>query len=140
MIYNTTEGGSQEKNHNFSMFHSFTSIFERIKENTEIKNLTSLGRFLGVSQQFVSKKKKENIFPVEWAFKVGQHYGLSTDWLMTGKETEKKEREVEKKSFLKTVEEWLQQISEEEPGRAMWFEYKFQDDFPQFVEWEKRKK
>lgn len=62
----------------------FIEIFNRIKNETDIKTLTLLAKFLGTTQPYISKKKKDNEFSANWAFKIAQKYSLSTDWILTG--------------------------------------------------------
>jgi hypothetical protein len=62
----------------------FEEIWGRITSETEIKNLTELGRIVGSTQQYVSKKKKKDEFPVRWAYTVAKKYNLLTEWILTG--------------------------------------------------------
>ena len=87
----------------------------------------------------VSKKKKDNDFPVKWAYLVGQKYELSTDWIMTGKGTKKNNEPFTKakieNDFLEIVDKWLNELIKKEPSRAEWFRYHFEDSFPGFKKW-----
>jgi len=117
----------------------FLSIWDRIKRSTDLKTLTGLASFVGTTQQHVSRKKKEDFFPADWAFKVAQKYGLNTDWIMTGKgfmgpgESEPDFRN----ELLYEVDRWLSEVVEKEPSRNEWFLCNFLDAFPLFAKWKK---
>ena len=72
------------------MNEKFKDVFQRIVAETGIKTMTELGKVVGSSQQYVSKKSKEGEFPPAWAFKIAEKFGLSTDWLITGKGAKKR--------------------------------------------------
>jgi hypothetical protein len=121
---------------------AFLSVWERVRTVTSLKKLKDLADFIGVSGQFVSKKKKEDHFPVEWAFKIAQEYGTSTDWLMTGTEgtTPKNDRTAELEfDILKDLDIWLKELVVGEPYRKEWFRASIEDSFPMFREWKKRR-
>ncbi len=40
--------------------------------------------FLDISSSNISEAKVKDRFPLRWAFKIGQAYGISTDWIITG--------------------------------------------------------
>ena len=63
----------------------FEETWRRIKEKTDIKTQQGLANKLNMTQGSVSDAKKRGEFPTGWAFKIAQIYGLSTDWLLTGK-------------------------------------------------------
>lgn len=44
-----------------------------------------------------------------------------------------------KRKFLQEIEEWLDELEKEEPGRDLWFEYQFKDNFSGFKEWKEGK-
>lgn len=121
----------------------FLPIWERICSETEMSKLKDLAELLGVTGQFISKKKREDIFPVEWAFKVAQSKNLLTEWIMTGKgprriENFKNQTESDF-PILNTIDVWLKEIIVTEPNRREWFNVHFQDSFPMFKEWIKNK-
>ena len=105
--------------------------------------MLSLARTAGTTQQNVSKKKKEKKFPVEWAYKVAQQYGLLTEWIMTGEgpkrlgEATPPRDQQEKNTGI--IEEWVQDVREKEghDGRIV-MELSLQ--VPEFREWYKEKK
>jgi len=117
----------------------FLSIWGRIKNNSDLRTLTNLALFVGTTQQHVSKKKKDNIFPTDWAFKVGQKYGLNTDWIMTGNGSMNSgESEPDyKNELLYDIDRWLTELVIKEPSRKEWFMYNFLDAFPLFAKWKK---
>lgn len=96
----------------------FSDVFQRIQETTTIKNMVQLAEIVGCTQQNVSVKKKEGVFPADWAFKVGQSYKLSTDWIMTGEGPKRlgeglmvDDKEAQPKGI---IEEWIQEVREKE--------------------------
>ena len=121
----------------------FDKIWERVKSETQVKSMLSLARTAGTTQQNVSKKKKEKKFPVEWAYKVAQQYGLLTEWIMTGEgpkrlgEATPPRDQQEKNTGI--IEEWVQDVREKEghDGRIV-MELSLQ--VPEFREWYKEKK
>ena len=48
------------------------------------KSFNRFSAFLQVTAASVSGAKSRGVMPLEWAFKIAQHYNCSTDWLMTG--------------------------------------------------------
>ena len=62
----------------------FEACWERVRSQTDIKKQNQLAKFLDIRDTSVSGAKFRDNFPVEWAFKVGQHYKLNTDWILTG--------------------------------------------------------
>lgn len=121
----------------------FLSVWERITSETELKKMIHLASFVGVSQAFVSKKKKENDFPIDWAFKIAQKYGLSTDWIMTGKEPKRFDdlqvTQMYDFPIMKEIDQWLKDLVVKEPYRREWFRGNFEDAFPMFKQWKKRR-
>ncbi len=133
---------SRQKKHPFDLEQNFSKIWERIKNASNIENLTQLSKIVCSTQQYVSRKKKENKFPTRWAFIVAQKYNLSTDWIMTGKGRKKLNEDINYKSEEKIIElldEWLKTISKNEPDKKIWFRYQIESAFPDFREWLKRK-
>lgn len=127
----------------------FSAIFERVKNTTNIKNFAQLAEFVGTTQSYVSRKKSANDFPITWAFKIGQEYNVSTDWLLTGenpKENKEQDSETclyddqEIKSILKKIEQWLLELKRKNPKRINWFECAFEDKFAEYKEWLNAKK
>ncbi len=113
---------------------NFFKSWERIKQETELKTLRNLAELLNITQPSVSERKKKGKFPIEWAYEIGMKYNLSTDWIMTGEGPKRKNEELKKK-FLLIVDEWLTQLTENDPGREDWFKYHFMDSFPNFKDW-----
>ena len=98
---------------------------------------------VGTTQQFVSRKKSKNEFPVEWAYKVGRKYNLLTEWILTG-EGPKRVREPfifkrHRFDFLEDLEDWLTELVAKEPDRAEWAKHCISDALPNFKEWKKKK-
>lgn len=119
---------------------NFSEVWERIKKETGIKNQTQLGELLGITQPSISQKKKENEFPIWWAYIIAKEYQLSTDWLFTGEKPRGETERERKKSYGMLIDEWLEEIKLEDPGREEWFRCNFEDCFPSFKSWVQRKK
>ncbi|MBU0481233.1 MAG: helix-turn-helix domain containing protein [Proteobacteria bacterium] len=118
----------------------FDKIFERIKRETEIKSMAHLAKMVGTAQSYVSKKRKEDKFPVEWAYIVGREYDLLTEWILTGNGPKSLNDENERKiKLLNEVECWILNTDEEERGAVEWFTYDFRKKYPEFVEWLRKK-
>jgi len=120
---------------------NFSEVWERIKKETGIKNQTQLSELIGITQPSISQKKKENEFPIWWAYIIAKEYQLSTDWLFTGEKPIRVETTRERKnSYGMLIDEWLDEIKREDPGREEWFRCNFEDSFPSFKSWVQRKK
>jgi hypothetical protein len=117
----------------------FEEIWGRIKAETEVKKLRDLAEEVGTIATSISRKKKNNDFPVEWAFKIAQKYNLSTDWIMTGKGPKRlggKVQNVESESnYLLQIGTWFKEITFQDSRKKTWFEIQFEKAFPEFVEW-----
>jgi hypothetical protein len=115
----------------------FLTIWERITLTTELKKLVQLAEFIGVSQAFVSKKKKEQDFPIEWAFKIAQKYKLSTDWLITGEDPRQGGVTLHD-SYFADLEEWGKNMSKS--SNLDWMKNQIDATFPMFKEARKKKR
>ena len=69
--------------------------------------------------------------------------GLSTEWILTGKGPKKLQPEIirtkPENEILQLLDEWLEEITNLDPGRKEWFRYQVEDTFPTFKEWLKQK-
>ena len=63
----------------------FRDRWNRVRQVTRLKKQSQLAEFLGVSSSNTSQAKLKDRFPLQWAFKIGQAFNISTDWIMTGK-------------------------------------------------------
>lgn len=122
---------------------TFDERWLRIKKETNINNFTMLAKVVKTTHQYVSKKKKDDDFPVKWAYSVAEKYNLSTDWIMTGRGPKKINQEDTRgqteNDFLHLVDEWLQELTKAKPQRAEWFQLQFEDSFPSFKKWYEKK-
>ena len=91
---------------------TFAETWKRITEATEIRSQYDLAEKLGMTQAVVSKWKRRDIFPAEWAYKIAKQYGLLTEWIITGEgpkrlreENNDKSKEGKERS-RGIVEEW----------------------------------
>lgn len=123
--------------------YQYSSVWERIAKSTDIKNQEDLAKVVGVTQGAVSGRKSKNIWPEEWAYRIGKKYNLLTEWILTGQGPKSLDERasVSKYNFtiLSDVDEWLGEIVVKEPYRRDWFKGSLEDAFPMFKEWKKRK-
>lgn len=127
---------SQEKNR--LAYMNFEEIFERVKKETAIKNTVHLAQVVGCAQPSVSGRKKQGTFPTDWAFKIAQKFGLSTDWIMTGQGSPRPDQGGHGLEIVNQIERWIQEQEKREPGALAWFTYDFRKKYPEFDRWEKR--
>ena len=116
--------------------NEFNKIFERIKEASDIKNMVQLANAVSTVPSNVSKKRKENNFPVEWAYKVGKKYGMLTEWIMTGEGPKRLDQSIARKTeLIYGIEKWILDKENNLPGALIWFDIEFKRKFPEFEEW-----
>ncbi|MGX9727866.1 MAG: helix-turn-helix domain-containing protein [Candidatus Electronema sp. VV] len=120
---------------------NFEEILNRVKRETGIKNISELANFLGTTQPYVSKKKGQDDFSVKWAYQIAIEYGLSTEWIMTGKGPKKLGATISlSNEYLLMLEEWLNELKLNDPRKEYWFQCTIEEAFPGFKEWVRRKK
>lgn len=115
------------------MNEKFKETLARIESATGIKTMTELGRVVGSSQQYVSKKSKEGEFPPNWAFEIAKKYKISTDWILTGEEPPRLGDIKGDFTFYEELEVWAR-----ETGRSddiQWMRNQIESFFPMFKEW-----
>jgi hypothetical protein len=119
----------------------FSSVWNRIKEETSIKNVTQLAGIVGKTQPNVSKKKAQGKeFPIEWAYLVAKKYNLSTDWILTGEGDKHVEgKAVPENQYIIMLEDWLNELKAEDPRKEYWFQCQIEETFPGFKEWLEQK-
>lgn len=120
------------------MENQFSEVFARIAQKTNIKNLTELAAAIERSQPTISEAKKKGKFPAEWAFKIELKYGISTRWIMTGKETLLTNKTLPTEQFLLDLETWAREISGQ--NNLAWLEKQLEECLPTFKMWRERKK
>lgn len=123
--------------------YSYEEVWSRVISSTDIKNQTELANIVGVKQGAVSSRKKNDVWPEEWAYRIGKRYNLLTEWILTGVGP-KSVADIAsgpqyKFPILSDVDEWLSEIVVNEPHRRDWFKGNLEDAFPMFKEWKKRK-
>ncbi len=109
----------------------FVERWQRVKKRTNICKYNQLAKFLNVSQQYISKKKKENNFPIEWAYKIAEEYNLSTDWIMKGEAKQNKSKD----DFFLELEKWAKETAGGED--IEWLKRQIEETFPVFKQWKK---
>jgi hypothetical protein len=122
---------------------SFSDVWKRITNETDINSLTKLGKLLGKTQQTISASKQKDLFPYGWAFPIAMEFNLLTEWILTG-EGPKSLDDLEKTGgynfqILKELDTWLTELVVKEPHRNDWFRGSLEDAFPMFKAWTKRK-
>ena len=65
----------------------YTHIVKRMMDATGLKNESAVAKVLGVTPQALSNYKKRGKMPPNLVLKFAFMYGLSVDWLLTGKGT-----------------------------------------------------
>ena len=117
---------------------NFFEVWKRIEVETDIKNNTQLAKIIEKTPAMVSKKKKEGKeFPIEWAYLVAEKYNLSTKWLLTGKGKKREDEGIN--SYILEINEWFEEIINEDPENENWFRVQFKKKFPEFGTWWQRK-
>jgi len=133
---------SSENNHQLNIF-SFSAVWLRVTGETDIKNQNDLASVVGVSQGAVSGRKSNDIWPEEWAYRIGRKYNLLTEWILTGEGPKNLDESAKRKELefpiLKEIEDWLKTLVVNDSKRIDWFAVSFQDAFPMFKAWTKRK-
>ena len=114
----------------------FEEIWQRIREETELKTLSELGKVIDKKQQTISYAKNKGEFSGEWAYLVGRKYDLLTEWIMTG-EGPKRISEKNRSAFLNDLEVWAKEVSESE--NLKWLENQIENQFPDFKRWREEK-
>jgi hypothetical protein len=113
----------------------FSTIMDRIRMATGIKNINQLAKIIEIPQSTASRKKASNEFEIEWAYLLSIQFNLSMKWILTGEGQEK----TNKRAFLARIGEWIDEIAENDPRNEVWFELQFEKLFPEFKEWTQRK-
>lgn len=62
----------------------FDDVFDRIKKITGWRTQTALAEGLGITQGSIAGAKTRGKFPLEWAWKIAQDYGVSFEFIMKG--------------------------------------------------------
>ncbi len=73
------------------MEFQFQEIFDRIKDSTGLASQVAFAKSLDMTQGAVSGAKQRGLFPVEWAVRIAHKYNLSTDWILTGEGSMKRD-------------------------------------------------
>jgi len=64
---------------------SFDECWERVRKGAGLKTQASLAEILGIRSASVTDAKNRDSFPADWGVRIAQRFGLSTDWILTGK-------------------------------------------------------
>ncbi|MBU0484824.1 MAG: helix-turn-helix domain containing protein [Proteobacteria bacterium] len=118
--------------------YNFDEIWTRVKGETDIKKLKLLAGFVEVTPQSLSNRRKENSFPVEWAYLISKKYKINIEWLMEGtgpKDLNQARLDID---ILNMIEKWIKEEEKNNPGATAWFSFDFRKKYPEFDRWEKR--
>ena len=99
-----------------SYIFSYNTVFNRLKKCTDLDKQSDIAELIGITQTSVSRRKKDDVWPIEWAYIVGKKYNLLTEWILTG-EGPRRLSEIDsctmpQKSYFREIEEWGKPISE----------------------------
>ena len=67
----------------------FDAVWDRTFKALHCETMTELGQFLGVSKAAIWNVKDKRKYPSDWIVKLHHWYGISTDWLLKGRGTQK---------------------------------------------------
>ncbi len=91
----------------------------------------------------MSNRKKNDIWPEEWAYRIGKRYNLLTEWILTGEGPKRLDDLQGPQAYnfpiLKNLDQRLTDLVVNEPYRRDWFKGNLEDVFPMFREWMKRR-
>jgi len=127
---------SRKKLHKLNSF-SFDECWERIKSKTSIENYSQLAEIIELSKSNVTKRKDENLFPIDWAFIVARRYGLTTEWILTGEEEKIPKTTIDYLGFYEELEQWARETGGSK--NTAWLKSQIESFFPMFKEWRKRR-
>lgn len=118
----------------------FSKVWERIKTEAKIKNISQLAQIVGKTHQTISAKKAQGKeFPIEWAYLVAKKYNLSTDWILTGEGDKQVEGKAGPESaYIMDIDIWLKELTTQDPRKEYWFQCEIERTFPEFKEWRKQ--
>ena len=66
----------------------YSETLDRLLSVTKSKNETDLAAALGIKPQSVWQAKQKDRVPAQWFPKISIKYGVSVDWLISGRESE----------------------------------------------------
>lgn len=115
----------------------FDEAWERIKQETPLRILTELSEITGITQGGLSNARRRGDFSANWAYLVGQKYGLLTEWIMTGKGPKKIDQCDEKFLFFEELMQWAKITGGSE--NINWLFNQIENFYPMFKEWRKRR-
>jgi hypothetical protein len=121
---------------------NFSNVWERIKKEASIKNISQLAKIIGKTHQTVSAKKAQGKeFPIEWAYLVAKKYNLSTDWVLTGEGDKHIEGKAGPESeYIMDMDIWLKELKTEDPRKEYWFQCEIERALPEFKEWREQRR
>jgi hypothetical protein len=122
---------SQEKKR---MKSTFEEIRKRINQETGIETLKELAEMLGKKPNFMTRKRKENIFNANWAVEIGKKYKISTDWILTGEGIKRKNSGTENPYAVKLAK-WMETENEKDNRAAGAIEMTIETALPEFKKW-----
>ena len=112
----------------------FRDIVKRIQEVTGKEIQKELCEELGTTPKSFRAREKKGEFDTNWAFRVGQRYSLSTDWIMTGKGPKSNQEGIEEKT-ARFFGQWMEEQRAKDPRLIPGIEIKLEEAFPEYKEW-----
>ncbi|XCN71892.1 MAG: hypothetical protein Q3M24_16505 [Candidatus Electrothrix aestuarii] len=112
----------------------FNEIWSRVKREAGLSNFRELSEIIGITEAAISKQRKKDTFLPQWAFKIGQQFGISTEWIMTGRPP-KRFSEITTNEFAVKLGCWIDEYSKDDPRKAGAAELKVEEALPEFKEW-----
>ena len=119
---------------------NFEEIWGRIQEATDVIKLTKLAEVAGTSPQNISNRKNNNSFMLDWGYEISKKYNLNLEWIMEGTGPMRPGGEItEDEKIISEIKEWLNELTTEDKRKKIWFEIQFEEKFPEFKEWFKKR-
>jgi hypothetical protein len=112
----------------------FNKAINRIKEVTGKETQKDICNEIGITPRNYRVREEKGEFDANWAYRVGRKYGISTDWILTGR-GKKRLSEATNNEFAIKLGKWIDDYSKDDPRKASVAEIKIEDALPEFKEW-----
>ena len=112
----------------------FLEAIDRIKEVTRKNTQKDICQEIGITTRNFRRREEKEDFDANWAYRVGMKYGVSVDWLLTGKGN-KRLSEATTNEYAAKLGQWLDEYSKDDPRKAGAAEIKIEEALPEFKEW-----
>ena len=112
----------------------FQEIVKRIQKVTGKEKQKDICDEIGTTPKSFRARERKKEFDANWAFRIGQKYNLSTDWIMTGKGP-KSYQEATKEETAMIFGKWMEEQRAKDPRLIPGIEIKLEEAFPEYKEW-----